>query len=39
VTTGKACLATDGDAYADRRRKAGLDDIIAAYEKLHGSTN
>jgi hypothetical protein len=39
VTTGKACLATDGDAYADRRRKAGLDDIVAAYQKLHGPRN
>lgn len=38
VVTGKANLAADWDAYVDRIRKAGLDEIVAEYQKLYDAT-
>jgi len=35
VITGKISIATEWNGYVDRIRKAGLDEIVAEYQKLH----
>jgi putative aldouronate transport system substrate-binding protein len=38
VVTGKANLDADWTAYVDKIRKAGLDDVVAEYQKLFDAT-
>lgn len=38
VVTGKVNLSTEWDGYVERIRKAGLDEIVAEYQRLYDAT-